>query len=151
MSRLWLAAAFVAAAGVTPAHPAGAVISVTLDQARIARLPQGASTIILGNPMIADVTLVKNTNTMVITGRGFGQTNLIAINSTGAVLEEQQLRVVPAPTLVVLQNGTSRISYACNPDCMPTVQLGDDPKSFQEAGNQIATRNGYAAGEAAAK
>ena len=150
MSRLWLAAAVVAAAGVTPAHSAGAVISVTLDQAKIAKLPPGASTIILGNPMIADVTVVKNTDTMVITGRGFGQTNLIAIDSTGSVIQEEQLRVVPARAIVVLQNGPSRISYACNPDCMPTVQLGDDPKSFQEAGNQITSRNGYA-GEAAGK
>jgi Flp pilus assembly secretin CpaC len=110
MSRLWLAAAFVAAAGVTQAHSAGDVISVTLDQAKISRLPPGASTIILGNPMIADVTMVKNTDTVVITGRGFGQTNLIAIDSSGAVIEERQLRVVPARTVVVLQNGTSRIS-----------------------------------------
>jgi Flp pilus assembly secretin CpaC len=151
MSRLWLAAAFIAAAGVSSAHSASNVISVTLDQARVAKLPQGASTIILGNPMIADVTVLKNTDAMVITGRGFGQTNLIAIDASGSVIEEEQLRVVPARTLVVLQNGASRISYACNPDCMPTVQLGDDAKSFQEAGNQITTRNGYATGEPAAK
>ena len=101
--------------------------------------------------MIADVTVLKSTDAMVITGRGFGQTNLIAIDSSGAIIEEEQLRVVPARTLVVLQNGTSRISYACNPECMPTVELGDDPKSFQEAGTQITTRNGYAAEQSAAK
>ena len=38
---------------------------------------------ILGNPMIADVTMLKDTNAMVITGKGFGQTNLIAIDSAG--------------------------------------------------------------------
>jgi hypothetical protein len=150
MSRLWLAAAFVVAAGVTPTHAANDLISVTLDQARIAKVPSGASTIILGNPMIADVTLLKDTNAMVITGKGFGQTNIIAIDSTGAVLQEQQLRVVPAKSVVVLQNGASRISYACNPDCMPTVQLGDDQKSFEEAGNQITTRNGFAGAGASA-
>ena len=40
----------------------------------------------------------------------------------------------------------SRISYACNPACMPTVQLGDDDKTFKDVGEQISTRNGYAAG-----
>ena len=151
MSRLWLAAAFVAAAGVTQAHSASDVISVTLDQAQISRLPPGASTIILGNPMIADVTMVKNTDSVVITGRGFGQTNLIAIDSAGTVIEERELRVVPARTVVILQSGNARISYACNPDCMPTVQLGDDKDAFKDAGNQITTRNGYATGEAPAK
>ena len=66
------------------------VIAVTLDQAKIARLPAGATTLIIGNPMIADVTMLKNNNSMVITGKGFGQTNLIAIDAAGSVLEERQ-------------------------------------------------------------
>jgi hypothetical protein len=141
-SRLWLAAAFVLAFGASPARAGTDLIAVTLDQAKIARLPAGATTLIIGNPMIADVTMLKNNNSMVITGKGFGQTNLIAI-------EEKQVRVLPAKTVLVLQNGTSRVSYACNPECMPTVQLGDDDKSFAEVGGQIATRNGYAAGGSA--
>jgi hypothetical protein len=42
-SRLWLAVAFVLAAGASPAHADTDVIAVILDQAKIARLPQGAS------------------------------------------------------------------------------------------------------------
>ena len=79
-SRLWLAAAFVLAAGASPARAETSMIAVILDQAKIARLPQGTATLIVGNPMIADVTMLKNNNTMVITGKGFGQTNLIAID-----------------------------------------------------------------------
>ena len=150
-SRLWLAVAFVLAAGASPARAATDVIAVTLDQAKIARLPRGAATLIVGNPMIADVTMLKNNNTMVITGKGFGQTNLIAIDAVGSLLEEDQIEVLPSKGLVVLQNGSSRMSYACNPDCMPTVQLGDDDKVFTEAGTQISTRNGYAAGSTAGK
>jgi len=147
-SRLWLAVAFVLAYGPTPARAETNLIAVTLDQAKIEKLPAGATTLIIGNPMIADVTMLKNNNAMVITGKGFGQTNLIAIDAGGSVVEEKQVRVLPARTVLVLQNGTSRISYACNPQCMPTVQLGDDDKMFSEAGAQIATRNGYAAGAA---
>ena len=145
-SRLWLAVAFVLAAGASPARAETDVIAVILDQAKIARLPEGASTLIVGNPMIADVTMLKNNNTMVITGKGFGQTNLIAVDASGSLIEEEQIRVLPSKTLVVLQSGSSRMSYACNPDCMPTVQLGDDDKIFTEAGTQISTRNGYASG-----
>ena len=138
-SRLWLAAAFVLAFGASPARAETDLIAVTLDQAKIAKLPAGATTLIIGNPMIADVTMLKNNNSMVITGKGFGQTNLIAIDAGGSIIEEKQVRVLPAKTVLVLQNGTSRISYACNPECMPTVQLGDDDKMFSEAGGQIST------------
>ena len=148
-SRLWLAAAFVLAFGASPARAETDLIAVTLDQAKIAKLPAGATTLIIGNPMIADVTMLKNNNSMVITGKGFGQTNLIAIDAGGSIIEEKQVRVLPAKTVLVLQNGTSRISYACNPECMPTVQLGDDDKMFSEAGGQISSRNSYAAGAAA--
>ena len=94
-SRLWLAVAFVLAAGASPARAETDMIAVTLDQAKIARLPQGTATLIVGNPMIADVTMLKNNNTMVITGKGFGQTNLIAIDGDGSLIEEQQIQVVP--------------------------------------------------------
>jgi len=144
-SRLWLAVAFVLAFGATPARAETSLIAVILDQARIARLPAGTATLIVGNPMIADVTTLKDNTTMIITGKGFGQTNLIAIDATGSLIEEEQIQVVPARTVLVLQNGSSRISYACNPACMPTVQLGDDDKIFKDAGEQMSTRNGYAA------
>ena len=144
-SRLWLAVAFVLAAGATPARAETSLIAVTLDQAKIARLPEGTATLIVGNPMIADVTTLKDNNTMIITGKGFGQTNLIAINAAGLLIEEEEIQVLPARTVLVLQNGSSRISYSCNPACMPTVQLGDDDKIFKDAGEQMSTRNGYAA------
>ncbi len=150
-ARASLAIAFVLALGATSTHAekSSEVLAITLDQAKIAKLPPGTATLIIGNPMIADVTMLKNSGSMVITGKGFGDTNLIAVDSNGSVIYEKQLRVLPAKTVVVLQNGNSRVSYACNPDCMPTVQLGDDTKTFTDAGGQIATRNGYAAGGAA--
>ena len=94
-SRLWLAVAFVLASGASPARADTGMIAVTLDQAKIARLPQGTATLIVGNPMIADVTMLKNNNTMVITGKGFGQTNLIAIDAAGSLVEEEQIQVLP--------------------------------------------------------
>ncbi len=120
------------------------MLSVVLDQATVAKLPPRTSTLIVGNPMIADVTMLKTGAAMVVTGKGYGQTNLIALDDEGSVLLDEQLRVLPAKTVVVLQNGTSHVSYFCNPDCMPTAQLGDDPKSFNDAGSEITSRNGYA-------
>jgi len=148
-SRLWLAVAFVLAAGASPARAenSGDIIKVTVDQAELVELPAEATTIVVGNPTFADVTLLKNSRSVVITGKGFGQTNLIAINAAGSIIDKKQIRVLPAKTVLVLQNGASRTSYSCDPgsDCMPTFQLGDDNDYFTKTGTQITLHNGQAA------
>jgi hypothetical protein len=151
-SRLWLAVAFVLASGASPAradncpHSSPDMICVTVDQAELITVPAGTTTIILGNPTFADVTLLKNNNSMVITGKGFGQTNLIALNAAGSKIYEKQIRVRPANTVLVFQNGVSRTSYSCDPGsgCMPSFQLGDDNDYFNKAGSQITLHNGQA-------
>ncbi len=132
-SRLWLFIIFVAAFGSQPAQAetVSKMLAVRIDQATVAILPPRTSTVIVGNPMIADVTMLKTGAAMVVTAKGYGQTNLIALDEEGSVLLDEQLRVLPAKTVVVLQNGTSHVSYACNPDCMPTPELGDDRRAFQ--------------------
>jgi hypothetical protein len=72
-SRLWLAAAFVLAFGLSPARAETDLIAVTLDQAKIAKLPAGATTLIIGNPMIADVTMLKNTIRWSLPARASGR------------------------------------------------------------------------------
>src|SRR5258706_15869596 len=46
---LWPVAAF--------AQPSGDIITVNVDQAKLLRLPTRVATIVVGNPLIADVTL----------------------------------------------------------------------------------------------
>lgn len=149
-SRFWPALALVVAFGPAPARadPSPAVLAIRLDEAKVEKIPEGTSTLVVGNPMIADVTMLKTGDAMVLTGKGYGETNLIALDSHGAVILERRLRVLPDKSVVVLQNGASRVSYSCKPDCMPTVQLGDDPKNFSDAGGEITTRNGLATGGA---
>jgi len=141
--RVALSLAFLAALGpragfAEPRSP----IDVTLDQAKIIELPPATATIVLGNPTFADVTPVKGSDSLyVVTAHGFGETNLIAISRDGQVLAEHEFRVLRPKRLLVLQKGDSRVSLACNPDCMPTVQLGDDIEHFKKAGDQITSRN----------
>jgi hypothetical protein len=123
------------------------MLRVTLDQAKVAQVPSGTATLVVGNPSIADVTMLKGGTGMVVTGRGFGQTNLIAIDAQGAILDEKQIRVEPAHTVLVVQRGNSRSSYSCHPWCLPEPQLGDDTAVFSEAAAQISTRNALAKGE----
>jgi Flp pilus assembly secretin CpaC len=120
------------------------VLRVNLDQAKIDRLPEGTATLVIGNPIVADVTMLKGSGAMVVTGKGFGDTNLIALDAQGNVLLEKTVRVVPTGTVLVVQRGMERESYSCAPQCMPTVQLGDG-KSFGDASGQVTARNGLLA------
>jgi len=130
------------------AEASSQVLKITIDQAKVAKLPAGTATLVVGNPAIADVTMLKGGVGMVVTAKGFGQTNLVAIDATGNILDEKQIRVEPTRSVLVVQRGASRASYSCNPWCMPTAQLGDDANVFTEAGNQITTRNTLAQGAA---
>ena len=70
---------------------AAADINVILDQAKLVKLPERVATIVIGNPLIADAT-VQTGGLMVITGKGYGATNIIALDRTGAVLMERPSR-----------------------------------------------------------
>jgi hypothetical protein len=82
---------------------------------------------------------------MVVTGKGFGETNLIALDAHGNVLEEKMVRVVPTNSTLVVQRGMERETFSCAPTCMPTVQLGDAKDLFKDASNQISDRNALVA------
>ena len=137
LSGFGLAGGAMAAEATAPDE----VLRVMLDQAKIARIPDGTMTLVIGNPIVADVTMLKGSGAMVVTGKGFGDTNLIALDAQGNVLDEKTIRVVPAGSVLVVQRGMQRESYSCAPQCMPTVQLGDD-KLFGVAAGQLAARNG---------
>ncbi len=119
-------------------------LTVTVDQARIVKVPAGAKTLVIGNPMIADVTLLKNGATLVVTGKGFGETNFIALDADGMQVAQWEIRVVSGSNALVVQRGMERESYSCAPRCQPTARLGDDQKYFNEVAGEIQAHNSQA-------
>ena len=149
MLDLARAAVLLAAVMPAPAH-AGDTITVVLDQATIAKLPEHVSTIVIGNPLIADVT-VQAGGLLVVTGKGYGTTNLIALDRSGAVLTERSIQVLgPQDKVVVVYRGVSRESYSCAPDCERRITLGDASAYFEDTLQQSGNRNARAQGQAAA-
>ena len=139
--------------GLAWSTPAGAVestVTVRLDRAEIMRLPVGTDTIVVGNPIIADVTMLKSSGRLILTGKGFGNTNLVFINSNGDVIAEAQLQVREAAAMLVVQRGLDRETYACAPRCEPTVSLGDSSGYMSRAIGDIQARNAQATGAATA-
>ena len=147
--RVSLACAAIAVTLILGSAASGAeTITVRLDQAKIARLPSGVSTIVVGNPLIADVSLQQG-GLMVITGKGYGVTNLIALDRGGNLLSEQAIQVQgPSDNVVVVYRGVDRESYSCTPRCERRITLGDAGDFFDSTINQTTSRNGRAAGTA---
>jgi hypothetical protein len=115
-------------------------ITVTLDRARIVKLPDRTQTLVIGNPIIADVTPLKTNGLMVITGKSYGTTNLIALDSSGTPVAESVVRVHPAENALIVHRGMSRESYACSPRCEPTINLGDEGKYLGEVAGNVKAR-----------
>lgn len=140
--------AFAALATWAPAQ-ASQLLTVRLDQARIERLPDRVSTIVIGNPLIADVSLQQG-GLMVVTGKGYGVTNLIALDRSGAVLVEHTIQVQGPTDGVVVYRGMAQETYSCTPRCERRITLGDAPEFFDATLAQSGSRNSRAQGAGAA-
>jgi len=122
-------------------------ISVVVDQATLIKLPERAQTIVVGNPLIADVALQAG-GMVVVTGKGYGATNVIAMDRNGDILLDRIIQV-EGPTdlkLVTVYRGASRESYSCTPVCQKRVTLGDEKDFFAGALEQAGVLSSHASG-----
>jgi Flp pilus assembly secretin CpaC len=103
-------------------------ITVKTNMARILRISAPAATVIIGNPGVADVT-IQDPQTLVLTGKSYGQTNLIVLDTQGNPIADTLIEVVQSgqsDTMTVFLGG-SKTTLSCAPQCQPTIMLGDDP------------------------
>ncbi len=144
--RLSAMTLFCLAAVITALPAAGQSVAVVLDQAKVMRIPERTSTVVVGNPLIADVS-VQTGGLVVITGKGYGVTNFIALDNRGDILLEQLIEVRgPEDHVVVVYRGVERESYSCTPKCERRITLGDTPDYFEATLTQTGRRDGQAQG-----
>ncbi|GLK66615.1 pilus assembly protein N-terminal domain-containing protein [Hansschlegelia plantiphila] len=128
------------------AEAAENTLDVAVDRASIMRAPDGTATVIIGNPLIADAATQRN-GVMVVTGKSFGQTNIMLLDSAGAVLSETIVNVQrPSDGTLVVQRGVKRESFACTPRCEPVLSVGDSAEAFAATAGQIAQRSNMSSG-----
>ena len=131
------------------AEPSPSAINVNVDQAKLVKLPSRVATIVVGNPLIADVTL-QNGGILVVTGKGYGATNFIAMDRTGEVLVDRQIQVEgPTEELVTVYRGVDRETYSCTPVCQRRITLGDGGDYFKATMDQAGSLSSTATGQAA--
>lgn len=123
IAALCMSAAFMSVAATAMEN----TVLVNVNMARVLRINAPAATIIIGNPGIADVT-IQDPQTLILTGKTYGQTNLIVLDAQGNPVADTLIDVIEthAETVTVFM-GQSRMTLACDPVCQPTVTLGDDP------------------------
>lgn len=124
-----------------PCTWAAEVIDVYLDQAKIIQIPDTTATVVVGNPLFVDTTMLKSGGKLVLTGKGYGETNLITLDKDGVATSESVVRVQAGGKNLIVQRGVDRESYTCNPRCQPTVSLGDATRFMGETSGQISSRN----------
>ncbi|MCA6123202.1 pilus assembly protein N-terminal domain-containing protein [Bradyrhizobium sp. WSM 1704] len=147
---IFAAAAMLLWPAVSMAAPDPDRIAVNVDQAKLVKLPSGIATIVVGNPLIADVTL-QNGGVVVVTGKGYGATNFIALDRTGQVLVDRQIQVEgPTDQLVTVYRGVDRETYSCMPVCQRRVTLGDGETYFKATMDQAGSLSSQASGSGAA-
>jgi Flp pilus assembly secretin CpaC len=123
---------------------------VRYDQAQLIRLPRPAADVIVGNPSIADVA-IQGTNLLVVTGKTFGVTNVIALDADRNVIQDQRILVErDNQKVVTLLKGSTRESYTCTPTCAPTMTIGDTVPFFESVNKQSQKKHRFSTGDVSA-
>lgn len=108
--------AFGLAASATVARADGG-INVVMNQAKIIKLARPADTVVIGNPEIADAA-IQDARTIVLTGKGFGVTNIVALDTEGRPIVDEQV-VVSRQTVdsVRVYRRSDVQTLSCTPYC----------------------------------
>lgn len=139
--RVLFAATLLAiGANQSAAAAQGKDINVMIDQASLLRLERPAAEIVVGNPSIADVS-VQSGKVLIVTGKSFGETNIIVVDADGKVIISRRLIVQePRAGFVTVYKGHAKQTVHCSPNCTSTLSIGDDVDYFDSVASQIKTK-----------
>lgn len=127
------ASLFAGLCAATAAH-AGNGIDVTMNEAKIIKLARPADTVVIGNPEIADAT-VQDSTTLILTGRGFGMTNLVVLDVNGNPFVDEQITVSrQAVDSVRVYRRADIQTLSCTPFCEGSYKTEAERLSEMEMG-----------------
>jgi hypothetical protein len=125
IALLGTAALFAANAG---AFAAG--VSVPMDEVRMVAFSQPVTTVYVGNPVIADVTMIDSEHAFLL-GKTFGETNLIALGANGKQISNEHVVVYGRRMgAVTLNRGAQTYNYTCTALHCETQPVPGDPSDY---------------------
>jgi Flp pilus assembly secretin CpaC len=119
--------ALTALGTASPALAQSRGLSVEVDHIARLNLTGSASSVIVGNPQIADVTVV-DAQTLYVSGRAAGVTEIAVLDGLGRTIYQGQV-VVSAPSSgqVRVWRGSSVTHMACGATCSPSSRDASVP------------------------
>ena len=129
---LRFAAALLTVAGLaggvaSVAQAQGRPLNIEIDSSTRIQLRAPAGSVIVANPKIADVTVV-DANTLFITGKGYGVTEILAVDALGRPLFQSQVVVSAGSNGTVrVWRGVQATDMACGVSCSPSVRTPSAP------------------------
>ena len=104
-----------------------AAMNLAVDTSQRVAVRGAISSIIVANPQIADATVV-DANTMFVTGKGYGSTQITAVDAIGRVLFESRIVVTGGQAGAVrVWRGAQVTEMACAASCSPSVRSSGAP------------------------
>jgi|SRR5579871_3119377 len=104
-------------------------IHVPPDQARVVTLNTAAKTVFVGNPAIADITVIDSTHVFVL-GKNLGTTNIIALDATGHEFLNEQVVVIAQPgAMITVQHGQGQMTLSCSSEHCASIVIPGDEKT----------------------
>lgn len=118
-------------------------IALSIDFATVYKLERPAATVIIGNSGIADAT-VKDGETLVLTGKASGTTNMIILDEDGEEITNALVEVgYRGDAVTTVYYGRDRRTFACVPKCEAIVAVGDENAHFASANSQNQQRKAF--------
>ncbi len=92
-------------------------LTVPIDHSTRLSIGGSAASVVVGNPQVADVTVVDS-HTVFISGRGYGETDVVVLDSAGRTVYSGEVLVgSPNNGRVSVYRGAARTDMACAPGC----------------------------------
>jgi len=127
-------------------------VGLGLDEVHTLTFRAPVATVYVGNPSIADVTMIDARHAFV-QGKGYGRTNIMALNHDNVMVFNTHVTVTGnnGGGTVTLNRGVQRVTLNCGGGrCEATPMPGDGKDSFETTG-QTAAHQSIARGVALAE
>jgi hypothetical protein len=122
-----------------------AEIAVPMDEVRMMTFRAPIRTVVVGNPVIADVSVVDDRHIFIL-GKNIGSTNVVILNGEGQQVANELISVTgQSNSMVTLQRGVAQTTFACHGErCHQMPLVGDATDPYSALAEQIDTRENAA-------
>jgi hypothetical protein len=145
----------LAVTALAPFAASAQSLAVKIDQVARLSLPRPALDVMVGNPAIADVTVLDGRH-LAITGKSFGVTNLLVTDAHGRPMFNRQIVIADIQANhVQVYRGADLYNYSCAPQCERQPMTGEPDSGgvysrYSSPSKDYESRSSAAAGKAGA-